>query len=659
MSRPVVMLKRLAVVGALLLGCRAVAAAEPVNVLALTIAATAEHPRNSEGAFATLRSGRIVFCYSQFSGGHSDFSPCRIAQVVSDDQGKSWSEPRVLFVPEPNTMEMSVSLLRLASGKLALFSAIKHGTLDCRPYLRISEDDGETWSAPRSLIDAPGYFVLNNDRVIQTSTGRLIMPLAFHRGLKSTDDIEWGVDLRAIDLWYYSDDDGATWKESRTWWTIPVASKTGLQEPGVVELTDGSLFSWARTDQGFQYGFRSADRGETWSAPTPTQLRSPASPASIKRLPQSDHLLAVFTDYSGQFPFVLTPRTYSGRTPLVASISADRGVTWRAQRLLENDPQRDYCYTAIHFTGDAVLLAYMANGATPEKTSWLCIRRMSLPWLCAPEDELAKRAKTALHDVFDQEESWVKIHAAEALVAGGEAIAMREKFLALRATVDALPYRVGVWRVLANTSPTIAEREACVAEVEKIYLNSTAPDRPQALETLCKLRTRLTGATLERVRQALQQASSAADRGLPLWALRLAGGPGTLDGFTALLESQDVTARLIAAYALRLLGETDAQALRALAKAAKAESPETKAYPFLLSAAVTLNADPARLNDWRAALERVLATGTADARFEASHGLRSQVTTNELPTYAALLDGPGNDTRVGAALTILNVRLRE
>lgn len=79
------------------LGAGQLTAADPVNVVAQALPATAEHPRNSEGAFITLRSGRIAFLYSQFSEGTSDFSPCRIAEMVSDDEGRTWSAPRVLF----------------------------------------------------------------------------------------------------------------------------------------------------------------------------------------------------------------------------------------------------------------------------------------------------------------------------------------------------------------------------------------------------------------------------------------------------------------------------------------------------------------------------------------------------------------------------------
>lgn len=76
---------------------------------------------------------------------------------------------------------MSVSLLRLASGKLAMFYCLKNSWLDCQPHMRLSTDDGATWSDAKLIQQAPGYFVLNNDRVIQLTTGRLIVPLAFHR----------------------------------------------------------------------------------------------------------------------------------------------------------------------------------------------------------------------------------------------------------------------------------------------------------------------------------------------------------------------------------------------------------------------------------------------------------------------------------------------
>ena len=377
----------------LLLACLALvpslplaAAADPANTVVLDIGPSREFPRNSEGAFATLKSGRILFCYSQFYGGSDDDSPARIVEVHSDDQGRSWSQSRLLVDNGRVRNVMSVSLLRLASGKLALFYAIKANRWgDCHPYLRTSIDEGATWSEARRLIAAPGFFVINNDRVIQTRTGRLILPVAYHRSRGAEDAIA-SLDFHGIALWYLSDDEGASWREADTWWALPVASQTGLQEPGVVELADGSLFSWARTDQGRQYGFRSEDNGRTWTAPTPTELQSPASPASIKRLPNSDALLAVYNDTSQHAAPAPGASPYGGRTPLAAAISRDGGRTWPLRHRLEDNPAGRYCYTAIHFVGDAVLLAY-STGVNPDPAyRWgeLRIRRIALTWLEAP-----------------------------------------------------------------------------------------------------------------------------------------------------------------------------------------------------------------------------------------------------------------------------------
>jgi sialidase-1 len=349
-----------------------------VNRIALTMAPSSYNPRNSEGAFATLRSGRIIFCYTAYYGGQGeDHGPARIAQIHSDDQGLTWSAPKTIVENEGRYNVMSVSLLRSASGKLHLAYLVKNDWLDCRPHLRTSADDGASWSAPKLILPAPGYFVVNNDRLIQTAKGRLLLPVAFHRSRGQDPLSSRSFDPRATALWIYSDDDGQKWQEAANWWAMPIRSGSGLQEPGVVERADGSLFSWARTDAGFQYGLESKDGGKNWSAPTPTTLASPVSPASIKRIPGSDELLAVFNDHSGRFPF---PK--DKRSPLVAAISKDGGATWGRPKLLEGDPDGWYCYAAIHFVGEDVLFAYCA-GDSAKKTylNVLRIRKTSLAWL--------------------------------------------------------------------------------------------------------------------------------------------------------------------------------------------------------------------------------------------------------------------------------------
>lgn len=339
----------------------------------VNIEPTRENPRNSEGSFATLKDGRILFCYTQFYGGAADHSPARIVGIESRDDGRTWSQPRVVVDNEGGNNVMSVSLLRLKSGRLALFYVLKNSWLDCRPRLRTSEDDGATWSEPVLVVAAPGYFVLNNDRVVQLSTGRLVVPVAFHRARDTDPAAAKSFDARAIDVWYLSDDEGRTWHEADSWWALPGVTRSGLQEPGVVELPDHTLLGWSRTDQGRQFELRSTDQGKTWSAPVPGPLASPVSPASIKVIPGTSRLLALYNDHSGKFPF---PK--GRRTPLVAAFSDDGGKTWHSHRQIESDPDGWYCYTAIHFIKDAVLLGYCAGDKTVGGLNRLRIRRLKL-----------------------------------------------------------------------------------------------------------------------------------------------------------------------------------------------------------------------------------------------------------------------------------------
>jgi len=354
-----------------------VAADGDENRTVLDLPPSKDNPRNSEGAFITLQSGRILFVYTQFYGGHDDQSPARLAGVFSDDGGVTWPEPPQVIVPNDGGCNvMSVSLLRLAGGRIALFYLVKNSFHDCRPVVRFSDDEARTWTEPKPVFTAPGYFVLNNDRVIQTRAGRLVMPVAFHRSRDDQAKNHRTIDYRALDLWYLSDDEGKTWREADSWWGIPVQSRTGLHEPGVVELASGVLQGWARTDQGCQYGTLSVDGGKTWTPPTPFTLKSPVSPASIKRLPDSGKLLAVWNDHSGDFPF-----QPGKRTPLVAGISSDDGRTWPVKKVLEDDPKRAYCYIAIHYAGDAVLFGYCAGEQGNVGLNHLRIRRTRLDWL--------------------------------------------------------------------------------------------------------------------------------------------------------------------------------------------------------------------------------------------------------------------------------------
>jgi len=322
-----------------------------------------DNPRNSEGAFMPLKDGRIMYVYSRYYGESKlDHGTADLAARYSCDKGATWTDKDEIIVKNHGGMNvMSVSLLRLQSGEIALFYVLKNSTSDCRPVMRRSFDEGKTWSDPVCCIpDSVGYYVMNNDRVIQLKDGRILFAVSKH----SFTDGKLGNEGVTT---YSSDDNGVTWRRGKSVLKVvaPSGRQYAAQEPGVVELKDGSVLLWMRTNADCQFMSRSSDRGETWSPPQPSWLRSPLSPASIKRLPTGD-LLAFWNDHESR-PEMRTnhpgKHTWANgwRSPLAAALSNDEGQTWHGVRMVEDDPDGWFCYIAIQPVDDGtVLLGYCA-----------------------------------------------------------------------------------------------------------------------------------------------------------------------------------------------------------------------------------------------------------------------------------------------------------
>lgn len=314
-----------------------------------------DNPRNSEGDFLTLKDGRILYVYTRFTGdSYMDHAPAFLASRYSDDQGDTWSQEDRRVVEQEGTQNvMSVSLLRLANGEIAMFYLRKNSISDCLPMVRFSTDEGRSWTDPqRCITDREGYFVLHNDRVIQLADGRLVFAVASSGQVYS----------------YYSDDNGRSWTPS-----APVPNPDGVvhQEPGLVQLNNDDLYMIMRTDTTTQYATLSNDGGETWRPSGSSNIVSASqSPASVARMPGTGDLLLVWNHNE------TTGEAKAKRTPLSIAISSDDGKTWKHEQAVEDNPSGSFCYTAIHFVDDAVLLAYF-DWATLQIT----ITKLPLDWI--------------------------------------------------------------------------------------------------------------------------------------------------------------------------------------------------------------------------------------------------------------------------------------
>jgi len=197
-------------------------------------------------------------------------------------------------------------------------------------------------------MPSKGYYEVHNDRVIRLASGRIVIPAAFYH-------IPWHnkpnllKPFRGTGVFLLSGDDGYSWRESHDILQMPIPKSTsGMQETGVMEMSNGDLWAWFRTDMGFQYESFSRDRGDSWTMPQPSIFKSCNSPMSMKR--EGDDIYAVWNPLSDRSGYAIIN-------------SDDEGFYWYTVKYIEDPMENNsYCYTAIHFTDDSILLAYSVGG---------------------------------------------------------------------------------------------------------------------------------------------------------------------------------------------------------------------------------------------------------------------------------------------------------
>jgi sialidase-1 len=328
------------------------------------VANTAEHPRNGEGDIIRLKNGDLLLGYGRWNAGGGDsggdFGKAEIWAKVSHDGGKSWGEDRCLVPNEGQVTTFEAGFCRLRNGEILLSYCTKDSTEDCSVCFRRSPDEGKTWRRKvKYAIPRPytGYTGINNNRLIQLSTGRLLLP-AYDGWVRGTVIVSFAL---------YSDDNGRTWQKSND---VDIRSLApddpyGADEPAVVELKDGRVLMLVRTGRGFIAKAYSTDHGTTLGKPEPIQgLVAPNSPCSIARLPQTGDLLLVWNN------------NRSARNPLNSAISRDQGETWGNIRVVDGGAA-SFCYTSITPVDDRVLLTYYGRGG-------LVLKSVPWRWFYAP-----------------------------------------------------------------------------------------------------------------------------------------------------------------------------------------------------------------------------------------------------------------------------------
>ena len=264
----------------------------------------------------------------------------------------------------------------------------------------------------------------------------------------------------------------------------------------------------------------------------------------------------------------------------------------------------------------------------------------------ASDEQLRSRCYDVLTRALADDSPWVRVHAAEALIAAGRPEPALAAFRPVADTSEPR-YRIVGWRVLAAADPDPGRRRAYAQRIRAALLDPAAPDHTHAMEALAKLRE---PAIDDEERQGVRAVADAEGPASPfaVWRLAHGGAADAADRLVKLLRSDDPTTRARAAYVLGRLRPLPPEANDAVATAAAKEPAESPAWPMLRAA---LGGEATRQ------LARD-ANVKPSARYFAAMSLADHGTPHDIPILTRLLDDADSDVRVGAAHAILQIERR-
>ncbi|WP_206784641.1 exo-alpha-sialidase [Amycolatopsis sp. MtRt-6] len=325
-----------------LLGCAALAV--PAAVGAATaqadVASTLVFTKNTEGhdcyriptivkanngdllAFAEGRNGGATFC--------NDLGKIDLVMKRSTDGGKTWGALNTVITAFGDVKGNPAPIVIPGSNRIVLLSTMQCFTSpDCGriPRVSISEDNGKTWGAPKTLTTELGFSSAPGWLATGPSHG-IVLTRGAHKGR-----LVAGMSYSNIGALIYSDDQGSTWHLGAT--DKPTTSALNPQEISVTELLDGRVYAAARNQANdgnkcLEGGTRnrafaiSSDGAETFSQKFTyaTDLVAPTVEGSTARMSA--------TDTGGKYNRIVfaAPSVCDRRKELRIHSSFDEGANW-------------------------------------------------------------------------------------------------------------------------------------------------------------------------------------------------------------------------------------------------------------------------------------------------------------------------------------------
>jgi hypothetical protein len=236
--------------------------------------------------------------------------------IRSDGNGRRWSNPEVMILPQKGVRAMSAAIWIDPLGRMWVFWGQSFGQQDGRYgiwTIVTNDPDAENpqWSKPRRLGDG---IMLNKPTVLSNGDWLFVSSI-------------WKAD-HSIKV-YATTDQGKTFKLRGTANVHPPETR-GPDEPMIVERKDGSLWMLVRR-RGIAETV-SYDRGRTWSPVRQSSLRHPTARFFLRRLNSGALLLVKHGP----------PDERTRREKLTAYVSDDDGKTWQGGLMLDEREKVTY-----------------------------------------------------------------------------------------------------------------------------------------------------------------------------------------------------------------------------------------------------------------------------------------------------------------------------
>lgn len=282
--------------------------------------------------------------------------------------------------------------------------------------------------------------------------------------------------------------------------------------------------------------------------------------------------------------------------------------------------------------------------------------------------ESREQAVSILRNTLAQEQRWIKVHAAEFLLNLSYPQRVYETFQEERQAFESEPkYRIGIWRVLAQSAADPLERQQWVERIRDVVLDPEAKDHIHAFETLAKLGYQSNAPEFQSALLKATEASHPA-ASYARWLKALSGNHLDQAQFVELLDSPDETSRLVTAYGLQWMRTRPQgsggvfldvpQIAARLEQAVDREPVTSAARGYLLSAAWIFAANEEAAAEFRQKLLDAANRGQAADRIVAAAALAERGGKPDVPLLVQWLTNEDADVRANAAAALLRIGRR-